>query len=501
MKKFSVLSAAVVCSVGMAYAQHHTVSGTIISSEDGEPVIGASVIVKGTTIGTVTDFDGKFSLDLEQKNHTLIISYIGMAPQEVKAQPNMKVTLHADTQNLDEVIVTGYGVTKKAAFTGSAQTVKGEELTKKSDGNFMKSLQGSVAGLQMNNAGGQPGQFASVSIRGTGSVNSGTEPLYVIDGMPMFTDKLGQYSGEGSGQMAASPLANINPNDIESINVLKDATATSIYGARAANGVIVVTTKKGKTGVPSVNFSAKAGFSKIANLDPNYRTVNLDKYNDIWSSALLKQGSHTYRKNGVTITDKFDTQEGALKSLFNARSYDENTQSVDWLQQVLQTGMNQEYNVDVQGGKDGLSYFVSGGFFDQEGILINTGMRRYSGRMNLASTGKLVSWGVQANASVSDIRNSQSESQYTNPIVAVYDLRPYQQVYNPDGSYNLSASYNPVAMNDKTEGDKREQKQTVAIVNPWVSLNLGKGFTAKTSAGLNLFDLNEFFLWSMMNPQ
>ncbi|MEG1905433.1 MAG: TonB-dependent receptor, partial [Bacteroidales bacterium] len=501
MKKFSVLSAAVVCSVGMAYAQHHTVSGTIISSEDGEPVIGASVIVKGTTIGTVTDFDGKFSLDLEQKNHTLIISYIGMAPQEVKAQPNMKVTLHADTQNLDEVIVTGYGVTKKAAFTGSAQTVKGEELTKKSDGNFMKSLQGSVAGLQMNNAGGQPGQFASVSIRGTGSVNSGTEPLYVIDGMPMFTDKLGQYSGEGSGQMAASPLANINPNDIESINVLKDATATSIYGARAANGVIVITTKKGKTGAPSVNFSAKAGFSKIANLDPNYRTVNLDKYNEIWSNALLKQGSHTYRKNGVTITDKFDTQEGALKSLFNARSYDENTQSVDWLQQVLQTGMNQEYNVDVQGGKDGLSYFVSGGFFDQEGILINTGMRRYSGRMNLASTGKLVSWGVQANASVSDIRNSQSESQYTNPIVAVYDLRPYQQVYNPDGSYNLSASYNPVAMNDKTEGDKREQKQTVAIVNPWVSLNLGKGFTAKTSAGLNLFDLNEFFLWSMMNPQ
>ncbi|MEG2947674.1 MAG: SusC/RagA family TonB-linked outer membrane protein, partial [Bacteroidales bacterium] len=187
--------------------------------------------------------------------------------------------------------------------------------------------------------------------------------------------------------------------------------------------------------------------------------------------------------------------------MYKSFGYNENTKSVDWLQEVLQTGMTQDYSVDVQGGKDGLTYFVSGGFFDQEGILINTGMRRYSGRMNLASTGKVFSWGVQANASVSDIRNSQSESQYTNPIVAVYDLRPYQQVRNADGSYNLSAQYNPVAINDKELGDKREQKQTVAIVNPWASVNLGKGFTAKTNVGLNLFDLNEFFLWSMMNPQ
>ena len=354
----------------------------------------------------------------------------------------------------------------------------------------MKSLQGSVAGLQMNNAGGQPGQFASVSIRGTGSVNSGTEPLYVIDGMPMFTDKLGQYSQSGSGQMAASPLANINPNDIESINVLKDATATSIYGARAANGVIVITTKKGKTGAPSVNFSAKAGFSKIANLDHNYRTVNLEKYNDIWTDAIVKYAP-----------EDFPTKAAAQQYMYNRYGYDANTQNVDWLQEVLRTGANQEYSVDVQGGKDGLNYFVSGGFFDQEGILINTGMRRYSGRMNLSSDGKIFSWGVQANASVSDIRNSQSESQYTNPIVAVYDLRPFQQVRKADGSYDLSSSFNPVAINDEELGDKREQKQTVAIVNPWASLNLGKGFTVKTSAGLNLFDLNEFFLWSMMNKQ
>jgi TonB-linked SusC/RagA family outer membrane protein len=494
MKKISAFSAAVVCSVAMTYAQSHEVTGTVISSEDGEPVIGASVVVKGTTIGTVTDFDGKFTLNLDGKAHTLVISYIGMAPQELHAKPGMHVVLNPDTQTLDEVVVTGYGVTKKAAFTGSAQTVKGEELTKKADGNFMKSLQGSVAGLQMNNAGGQPGQFASVSLRGTGSINSGTEPLYVIDGIPMFTDKLGTYSAEGSGQLSASPLANINPNDIESINVLKDATATSIYGARAANGVIVITTKKGKTGAPTVNFSGKAGFSKIANLDHNYRLVNLDRYNDIWSDAY-------YRYIDSKYPGEYASQAEALKDIQESFGYDDNTQSVDWLKQVLRTGVTQEYNVDVQGGKDGLNYFVSGSYFDQEGILINTGMRRYSGRVNLSSTGKVFSWGLQANASVADIKNSQSESQYTNPIVAVYDLRPYEQVYNADGSYNLDAYYNPVAVNDSKLGDKRDQQQIVAIVNPWASIDFGKGFTAKTNIGLNLFELDEFFLWSMMNPQ
>lgn len=488
MRKSTLLTAAMLSCASYSVAQKMNATGVVIAADGGEPVIGASVLVKGQSVGTVTDYDGRFSLELDGPNHTLIISYIGMDSQEVTAKQNIRVVLGANMQALDEVVVTGYGVTKKAAFTGSAQTVKGEDLLNRTDGNFVKSLQGTVAGLQMNNAGGQPGQFASVTIRGMGSVNSGTEPLYVIDGIPMFSDKLGTYSASGSGQMAASPLANMNPNDIESISVLKDATATSIYGARAANGVIVITTKKGKAGQASVNFAGKAGFSQIAPLDNNYRTVNLDKYNDVWSNSLVNAGM-------------FTNQDDALNYMFNGLGYNSDTQSVDWLDQILQNGMSQEYNVDVSGGKDGLSYFVSGGFFDQEGIVINTGMRRYSGRMNLTSTGKVFSWGVQANGSVADIRNSQSESQYTNPIVAVYDLRPYEQVRTPDGAYNLNAYYNPVAINDKEVGDKREQKQTTFIINPYAMVNLGKGFTAKSNIGMNMFDLQEFFLWSMMNPQ
>lgn len=212
---------------------------------------------------------------------TLQISYIGMQTQEVAIKPNLRVVLKSDAQLIDEVVVTGYGVTKKAAFTGSAQTVDNKDLMKKTDANFMKSLEGSVAGLQVNSLTGQPGAYASTTIRGVGSMNSGTEPLYVIDGIAIYTDKMGAYNKAGTGDMAASPMANINPNDIESITVLKDATATAIYGARAANGVIVVTTKKGSLGKARFNVNAKVGTSFVGKIDHNYRTTNLDKYKEI----------------------------------------------------------------------------------------------------------------------------------------------------------------------------------------------------------------------------
>ena len=490
MKKLTFVLICLMLSVGLAFAQTTKVAGVVTSSEDGYPVIGASVVAKGTTQGTVTDIDGNFTIDVPSSVKTLIFSYVGMNTKEVPVKSVMNVVLDPASLDLEEVVVTGYGITKKAAFTGSAQTLKSEELVAKTDANFMKSLQGSVAGLQMNNRGGQPGAYASVNIRGIGSVNSGTEPLYVIDGMPYFSDKVGMNSGVGSGQQASSPLASINPADIESINVLKDATATSIYGARAANGVIVITTKKGKEGKPQVNLTAKAGVSKVFNLDHNYRAVNLDRYLDIWGGALSnsnqasfpsKQDGINYLKEGFGITDK--------------------TKSVDWLEEVLRTGFTQEYNVDVQGGKDGLKYFVSAGYFDNEGVLIGTGMDRYSGRLNLEQSGKVVSFGVQASGSISNINNAPSESQYVNPIVAVYDLRPWEQVYNEDGSYNLDAYYNPVAINDPDKGDIRKQKQTVAIINPWATVKFAKDFTFKTSLGLNWFNLNEFNLWSMMNPQ
>lgn len=494
MKKLTFLFLCLVLGIGLATAQTKEVSGTVISAEDAMPVIGASVIVKGTTTGTVTDYDGKFSLNVPTSAKTLVISYIGMESQEVAIVPNMKVTLKSDTQNLEEVVVTGYGVMKKAAFTGAAQVVGGDNLTKRTDANFMKSLEGSVAGLQISSFTGQPGAFAATTIRGKGSVNSGTEPLYVIDGIAIYSDKMGVNSASGSGDMAASPMANINPNDIESITVLKDATATAIYGARAANGVIVVTTKKGAQGKARFNFSAKAGTSFVNALDHNYETVNLDRYKDIWKEGILNAG----------MAENMDEAGSVLNNYVNSWygvNLAENIQSVDWLDAVLQNGTTQDYNLSVQGGNESMRYYISGGYFENTGVLIGTGMKRYSGRLSLDGNQGRLGYGLSVSGALSDIDNSMTESQYINPIVAVYDLRPFQQIRNADGSYNLDAYYNPVAINDKENGDKRNQKQTTLVVNPYVTYKLTDNLTWKTNAGLSLIDLNEFFYSSKYNPQ
>ena len=363
------------------------------------------------------------------------ISYIGMQTQEVAIKPN--------AQLIDEVVVTGYGVTKKAAFTGSAQTVDNKDLMKKTDANFMKSLEGSVAGLQVNSLTGQPGAYASTTIRGVGAMNSGTEPLYVI---AIYTDKMGAYNKAGTGDMAASPMANINPNDIESITVLKDATATAIYGARAANGVIVVTTKKGSLGKARFNVNAKVGTSFVGKIDHNYRTTNLDKYKEIWTEGLTNAGYDG--EDGMTSAEWLNAY---VMDWYNV-DLTQNIKSVDWLKEILQNGFSQEYDISAQGGNENLRYYISGGYFQ-------------------------------------------------NPIVAVYDIRPFEQVRNEDGTYNTNVNYNPVAINDKEKGDKRNQKQITLVVNPYFTYNIIDGLTWKTNAGLSLIDLDEFFYSSIYNPQ
>ena len=494
MKKLTFLFLCLVLGIGLVAAQTREVTGTVISSEDAMPVIGASVVVKGTTTGTVTDYDGKFTLNVPTSVKTLLISYIGMETQEVAITQNMKVSLSSDTQTLEEVVVTGYGVMKKAAFTGAAQVVGSDNLTKRTDANFMKSLEGSVAGLQISSFTGQSGAFAATTIRGKSSANSGTEPLYVIDGIAIYSDKMGVNSASGSGDMAASPMANINPNDIESITVLKDATATAIYGARAANGVIVVTTKKGASGKARFNFNAKAGTSFVANLNNDYRTVNLDRYKEIWKEGLVNAG---YAANTTEASDVLNSYVNDWYGVDLAGD----VQNVDWLDAVISNGTTQDYNLSVQGGNESMRYYISGGYFENKGVLIGTGMKRYSGRLSLDGNSDRLGYGLSVNGALSDIDNSMTESQYINPIVAVYDLRPFQQIYNQDGTYNMDAYYNPIALNDEERGDKRNQKQTTVVVNPYFTYKLAEGLTWKTNAGLSLIDLGESFYSSKYNPQ
>ena len=248
--------------------QKTTLTGTVLD-ETGEPIIGANILVKGTTNGTTTDLDGHFSLDVDRIPATLIISYIGYGKQEIKATAGktLKVVMAPDNNVMEEVVVTGYGTFKKSAYAGSASTVKTGELKDLPVVSFSSLLEGNAPGVQVTSSSGQPGASTSIRIRGMGSINASNEPLYVIDGVPMLNGNVSEFSYADSGN---SLMATLNSNDIESMTVIKDAAAASLYGSRAANGVIVITTKKGASGKTKINLRADWGLSNMA---INYRPI------------------------------------------------------------------------------------------------------------------------------------------------------------------------------------------------------------------------------------
>lgn len=476
------------CLACTAFGQNSIRVTGVVSDEMAEPLIGVNIVVAGTGQGTVTDVDGRFSLTVSEGSN-LQLSMVGFEMLTLRAQPQMNIRMKELSHEMGEVVVTGYGVMRKAAFTGSAQVVSSEEMNKRVDANFLKSLEGSIAGLQVNNGTGQPGAFASTTIRGVGSANSGTEPLFVVDGVPIYTDQMGGWVG-----MEVSPLANINPNDIESITVLKDATATAIYGARAANGVIVISTKKGKQGKTRFNFSAKYGQSFVARVDPNYRMVDLDKYKKIWTEGYMNSGA------AATEAEAYQLLKNNALEWYNTDI--DAVNSVDWLDLVLRKGRIQEYNVDLQGGSDNLRHFVSLGFYENEGVLIGSGLKRYTGRLNLDGHAGRIGYGISINAGLSDINAIPNTSSYTHPIVMVYDTRPFQQPYNEDGSYGMykDGFYNAVALYDEEKGDIYNQKTITAIVNPYFSYDIMSGLIWKTNAGISLLDISEFYFSGAYNP-
>lgn len=445
MRKFTFFILCLFLGIGLVAAQTKTITGTVISNDDGEPVIGATIVVKGNaTVGTITDYDGNFTLNVPDNAKTLVISYIGMLTQEVGITSNIRVVLKSDIHQLDEIVVTGYGVTRKAAFTGSAQVVDVEVITKTTDADPIRALQGTVAGFQMSAETGQPGGFNKVLIRGLGSMNSGTEPLYVIDGVPITTGKFGMREDE---EATVNPLSSLNNSDIESISILKDATATSIYGSRASNGVIVITTKKGKSGKTKVNFSAKLGVAKLPKRN-DYRMLNAAEWFDFETHLLGNSGA--IEKGNLQEAKKFISDPDGLGILVDPNA------DTDWYKEVTRDGFTQDYNLDISGGNDKLRFFVSGGYYDETSIVIGKDFQRFSGRMNIENQfNKYVSFGVNAFGSYSKMNYGAGGGYFSDPLTQAYMQLPVQPVHNPDGSWNMDTDngYNPVAQRSKY-GDK-----------------------------------------------
>ena len=400
----------------------------------------------------------------------------------------MKVSMKPDTEVLDEVVVTGYGVQRKASFTGAAAVVGKDVLAKKTDANFVKALEGAVPGIQMNNSTSMPGIWGSINVRGRGSLNSGTQPLYVIDGMPVDSDT-DDNSLTYSTNNTIDPMSSLNPADIESITVLKDAAATAIYGSRAANGVIVVTTKKGAEGKFNINLDIKQGFVTTAN-------NNMDFANAQQTMKLFT--------DGYTAAQGGDWQENYNYLADDYFGWDRKS-SYDWMDAISRKGYYQDYNLNMQGRTGSTGYYVGLGYLNTEGLIIGSDLERFSGRLNLDTKFKWATLGVNSSYSYTTQNGfslSTAGSMSSPLTAAVSSQTPMDPFYDSEGNYANINNYNPLALMDEKTGELNQSNTQMVNLNPYFQIDFGKGIYAKTTLGVNINELRQYQYWSALyNPQ
>ena len=416
-----------------------TVQGTV-TDEMGETLIGCTVQMKGSSVGTVTDFDGKFKLQAP-KGATITFSYIGYKTQEIKASAQMKVVMKDDSHVLNEVVAIGYGTMKRSDITGSVVSVKSDDMQQTSAATMDQMLQGRAAGVSITGNSGAAGGGTSVQIRGVNSLNSTNEPIYVIDGAIV--------QAEPGSDTYSNPLADLNPNDVESIEVLKDASATAIYGSQAANGVIIVNMKKGKEGAPKVSFKASVGWDELSK--------KLDVFNLRQLAEWMKGAK------GEAVSDYFA----------NPETLGEGT---DWQDALFRRGMRQEYNASMRGGTKDIKYSVSAGYFSQDGIVINNDFNRLTLRGSLdVKAYKWLDLGLTYNLAQTDRNTGMSQ---WGVVSNALGQTPNIPVKNADGTWGKSGynsetnSYqpNPVAIASVTTRKNKVSTSRANIyftIKPW----------------------------------
>lgn len=405
--------------------QSNVVKGQVVD-ENGEPIIGANVLVKGTSIGVSSDVNGQFSLSAGSHKVTLLVSYVGYVTQEVNVENNrpVRIVLLPNTELLEEVVVTGYGTFKKSAYAGSASTVKTTELQDVPATSFSDLLQGAAPGVQMSSGSGQPGSAVSLNIRGMGSFNASNSPLYVIDGVPVISGDVSTLGTDGGFDI----MSTLSNTDIENITVIKDAAAASMYGSRAANGVVLITTKSGKVGKAQVSLKADWGFSDFA---MEFRpTMNGEQRREYIYNA-LKLGQ---LRDGATETEAIAYADKEINDYapipWNGYA--------DWHDALFKKGSHQTYEASISGGTDRIKYYTSLSYLKQEGITLNSGLERVSGRVNVdyKATDKLTVGAKMLFSQVNQDIYSEGTT-YTAPFYAsVSKATPSDPIFNEDGSWN-----------------------------------------------------------------
>ncbi|MBQ6204505.1 MAG: TonB-dependent receptor [Prevotella sp.] len=478
-KRVTLILASLFLFVGMAMAQTK-VSGTVVSHEDGQPVIGATVQVPGTNQGTVTDVNGKFELSIPEGKSTIRVTYVGMEPIEVAAKgTKMRIELTSDAEALDEVIVVGYGTQRREAKTGSITSVKAKDIADIPATSLDKMLSGKMAGVMVTQSSGQPGSSSSIRIRGTSSINAGNNPLYVVDGIPIMSGDDSQMTN------TSNPIAAINPDDIDNITVLKDAAAASVYGSRAANGVILITTKSGKEGKSKFTVRAKYGVSTLAN-DNDFGMMT--------GQELLEYQRQAVRNAGK---DPDDPTAGANYY----RPYELLTRpQTNWMDHLSRTGHLQEYELTMSGGSARTKYYNSVSYHDNEGVYYGIDFKRIQARVNADhQINKYLTTGVRVNVGYLYGEDVPMQSlYYSNPAFAGMTILPWTPAYNADGSHYVriseNSNTNPRATAQYDDQWSKKYKFNGSIYLEWKPI---KQLTLKTNNAAEMSFNEDRRYWSL----
>ena len=423
--KLYVISLLLLCT-SIAYAQDREIQGQVTDGSDDSPIPGVNVLVQGSTTGTVTDVDGNYRIRVSEDAEALVFSSIGYGREEVAIgnQSTISVTLMPSIEQLSEVVVIGFGTQDREDVTGAISSVSGEELNDVPVPSFEQALAGRAAGVQVTTGSGVPGAGASIRVRGVGSTNN-AEPLYVIDGIIIG-------NVDGGGQTSISPLSLINPNDIESIDILKDASATAIYGARAGNGVVIITTKRGKAGKMQLNFDAFTAWNEIDR--SNFNMLTGPQWGQYISEINTEAGITDYP--GQPFVDK--VLSGA------------DLPTYDWLDEAYRTGRINSYNLSLNAGSEKSQYFSSVGYFNQEGILPNSDLERFTLRFNsdhqVNSRIKFGNTLALSRSEANTVGNVNANGNTRNWISRLIGMNPYKPIFDPaDGDYAGASAMDPDA--------------------------------------------------------
>ena len=453
--KVGMLVCASILAANAAYANYPTsnelltvtqqtgkIKGTIVDSKTGEPIIGASVKVKGTKLAAVTDLNGEFELNTHA-NATLQISYVGFKDTEVKASNGMKISLEEDTESLEEVVVVGYGTQKKESLTGAMANIKGEKLKDITSATVENMLNGKVSGVYVAPGSGRPGSTGAIIIRGQTSINGATAPLWVVDGV-----------------IVGNSAGDLNPDDIETMTVLKDAASTAIYGSEGANGVVVVTTKQAKHEKMSISLSAKAGLSTL-------NRGNLEMM------------------DGAEFYDYYKSFQNVESVNFPRWNEDLRNSNFDWFKLAKKTGSTQDYNLTLNGGSENIQSMFTLGYFKEEGAVKGYDMNRYNTRIKVVY--KPYEW-LTIKPNISGSRTNDKDKQYS--VGAMYSMMPWDSPYDEDG--NLVPNYYSGWVNSKATNYLNDLAAGNYSTSTTYDLSGGLDFDIKITPWLTFSSVNNY---------